>query len=404
MKLKKGFVVFLIVVFAILLLFLAFMIIGNNLLNIKVGEGKDYFEAPYKGENFEYPTVECDFLGLNASAELTKKVDLEEMGEQTAEYTCKKWIFKRTKKVTIKVMDKEPPEITLNGYKETTVYIGRKYNELGAKAEDKMDGDLTEKIVISGEVDSQTIGTYEVKYSATDSSGNEGVEIRTVKVTEKPSPLSCGEAGVIYLTFDDGPNDSYTATILDVLKKYDVKATFFVTNKGSDDLIKREYEEGHAVGLHTASHDYAKIYVSSEAFWEDLNSVADRVKSLTGHAADLTRFPGGVSNTVSKKYHKGIMTQLAQEVEDKGYEYFDWNLDSGDAGELKSSTFDGKVSEEINNVTSALSKSRGNVILMHDIKQTTANAIESIVKYGVDNGYTFKVLDQSVICHQKINN
>ena len=82
------------------------------------------------------------------------------------------------------------------------------------------------------------------------------------------------------------------------------------------------------------------------------------------------------------------MTQLAQEVEGKGFNFVDWNLDSGDAGQLKSPTFDGKVQEEIRNVTSALSKTRGNVILMHDIKQTTANAIEEIVKFGKDNGYT----------------
>ncbi len=98
------------------------------------------------------------------------------------------------------------------------------------------------------------------------------------------------------------------------------------------------------------------------------------------------------------------MTQLAKEVEENGYNFVDWNLDSGDAGQLKSPTFDGKVQEEIKNVTSSLSKSHGNVILMHDIKQTTANAIEEIVKYGLDNGYTFKVLDESVICRQRINN
>lgn len=404
MKLKKGVVVTLIVILVILLLVLGVLVFGGMLLDIKVGNGEEYFEAPYKGENYEYPAVECTFLGLSANAELTKEVDLEQMGEQQAEYTCTKSIFKRTKKVTIKVMDKEPPVITLNGYKETRVYLGKKYKELGAKAEDKMDGDLTDKIVISGEVDSQTLGKYEIKYSAIDSSGNEGVEIRTVSVTEKPSELSCGEAGVIYLTFDDGPNDTYTPMILDVLKKYDVKATFFVTNSGSDELIKREFEEGHAVGLHTASHNYAQIYVSSEAFFADLNSVANRVKTLTGQDAELTRFPGGSSNTVSRKYHSGIMSQLTKEVEDNGYSYFDWNLDSGDAGNLKASTFDGKVQEEINNVTKALRKNGGNVILMHDIKQTTANAIEGIVKYGVDNGFTFKVLDHSVICHQKVNN
>ena len=97
------------------------------------------------------------------------------------------------------------------------------------------------------------------------------------------------------LTFDDGPNNTYTPIILDVLKKYDVKATFFVTNSGKDELIKREYDEGHAIGLHTASHSYEKIYVSTTAFFNDLDLVAARVKRITGMDATLTRFPGGSS-------------------------------------------------------------------------------------------------------------
>ena len=81
----------------------------------------------------------------------------------------------------------------------------------------------------------------------------------------------------------------------------------------------------------------------------------------------LQDFQEDLQNTVSRKYNKGIMTTLAKEVEDKGYNYVDWNKDSGDAGQLKSSTFDEKVKEEIRNVTNTISKNQGNVILMHDI-------------------------------------
>lgn len=400
---KKGFVIFLVIVLVILLMFLGVLIFGGNLLSFKV-LNEDALEAPYLGENYEYPNVECELFGLKANVELTKKIDLNTMGEQEAEYTCKKWIFKKTKKITIKVMDKEPPKLTLNGNSETFVYVGRTYKEQGAKALDNMDGDLTDRIEISGEVDGNTIGAYEIKYSVKDNSGNEGVLVRTVKVTERPSDSSCGEAGVIYLTFDDGPSNDYTADILDVLKKYDVKATFFVTNKASDDLIKREFDEGHVLAVHTGSHDYAKIYASSEAFWNDFNSVVDRIKGITGKEPDLSRFPGGSSNTVSRRYNKGIMTQLTKEVEEKGYNYVDWNVLSGDAEQHKSTTLEGKIEEEIKNVTANLKSNSGNVVLMHDIKLTTSKAIESIVKYGIDHGYKFKVLDQSVNCHQKVNN
>ena len=129
-----------------------------------------------------------------------------------------------------------------------------------------------------------------------------------------------------------------------------------------------------------------------------MNTVGDRVTRITGKKSTLLRFPGGVSNTVSRKYKSGIMTQLAKEVEAQGYAYFDWNISSGDAG----GTTDPNV--EYKNVINSLSKKRGNVILMHDIKKHTSLAIENIVKYGLDNGYTFKVLTNDVVCHQRINN
>ena len=298
--------------------------------------------------------------------------------------------------------DKESPKITLKGSKTTYVTVGNKYNEAGFSASDNCDGDITSDVKVEGSVDTSKTGTYTVSYIVTDSTGNKSVEDRKVIVQNtysKPSSSSgCGEAGVIYLTFDDGPNSNYTPTILNVLKKYNVKATFFVTSAGPDSLIKREYDEGHAIGLHSSSHDYAKIYKSSEAFWADMNVVASRVKRITGVDSKLIRFPGGASNTVSRKYNSGIMSRLANEVLEKGYNYYDWNISSGDAG----GTTDPNV--EYKNVVNSLSKSRGNVILMHDIKKHTMNAIENIVKYGLDNGYQFKVLSSSVNCKQKVNN
>ena len=123
--------------------------------------------------------------------------------------------------------------------------------------------------------------------------------------------------------------------------------------------------------------------------------VSERGSPLT--ARDASSFLKA-SNTVSRKYSTGIMSTLAREVVEKGYNYFDWNLSSGDAGGVKNAT------EEYNNVVKSLSKSRGNVILMHDIKLTTRDAIESIVKYGLDNGYTFDVLNTSIQCKQATNN
>ena len=83
-----------------------------------------------------------------------------------------------------------------------------------------------------------------------------------------------GNGKTIYLTFDDGPGP-YTERLLDILKEHDVKATFFVTHVFSqyENLIKREAKEGHAVAIHSYSHDYSKIYASTDAYWEDFDAM-----------------------------------------------------------------------------------------------------------------------------------
>ncbi|MBQ3413666.1 polysaccharide deacetylase [Candidatus Saccharibacteria bacterium] len=205
--------------------------------------------------------------------------------------------------------------------------------------------------------------------------------------------------GVIYLTFDDGPGP-YTAELLDVLKQYGVKATFFVTGAGDDALIAREYKEGHAVGLHTFSHNYAYIYSGVDNFLADLAQVGERVKNITGSESKLMRFPGGSSNTVSRRYdgRTRIMSKLAAEVEAQGYAYFDWNVDSGDAGGAK--TTDAVVAR----VTSGL-KEGPNVVLQHDVKDFSVAAVEDIIKYGLSNGFLFAALDTgSFNAHHGINN
>lgn len=298
--------------------------------------------------------------------------------------------------------DDTPPVITLTGGNTVYTTLNTSYDELGYTATDTCDGDITSKVTITGDVDTSKLGTYQKTYTVKDSFGNETSVTRTVIVRNRTSSTSTtcgGEPGVIYLTFDDGPNAYYTPVILDVLKKYNVKATFFVTMAGPDSLIKREYDEGHAIGLHTATHSYPVVYASVDSYFNDLNQVSDRVYRITGVRSKIIRFPGGSSNTVSKKYSPGIMSTLVTEVQNRGYQYFDWNISSGDAGE----TTDPVV--EANNVIRNLSRKCGNIVLMHDIKKHTSIAIESIVKYGVENGYRFDVLTvDTKPSHQKVNN
>jgi peptidoglycan/xylan/chitin deacetylase (PgdA/CDA1 family) len=217
--------------------------------------------------------------------------------------------------------------------------------------------------------------------------------------TQPTTPVPVEQSyGKIFLTFDDGPSNSTTGRLLDILKKYNVKATFFVTGNGSDDLIKREYAEGHSIGLHTYSHSYKTVYASEEAFFNDLNKVDQRVYNAIGIHTKITRFPGGASNTVSK-FNPGIMTRLAKQLKDKGYKYWDWNISSGDAGDTKDPD---KIFE---NVTSQVSRDKRNIVLMHDIHEYTVNTIERIIIWAKENNYEFCRIEENMDpVHHRIAN
>ncbi len=306
--------------------------------------------------------------------------------------------------------DKIPPVIKIPYIKEV-ILVGSEYKDKGYSATDNCDGDLTSKIVISGHVDTTKPGTYYQTYTVEDKAGNKVTKTKTITVakTKKekniisdnlPQRIDDQKPGVIYLTFDDGPSDSgSTKAILDTLKKYNVKATFFVTSKGPDSLIKRAYTEGHTIGLHTASHNYAKIYASDDAYFNDLKRVSDRVERITGVKSKYIRFPGGSSNTISRKYSRGIMSRLVKKVHEQGYEFYDWNISSGDAGETTSSE------QVYRNVIRNLSKNRSNMVLFHDIKSFTAKALPKIIQYGLDHNYEFKAIDDNAPkVHHGVNN
>lgn len=362
---------------------------GNE--NVTVCPNAEYQEEGYKAID-------------NYDGDITDKVKITKEENQIT-YSVKDTSGNITKITrTITKEDKTLPEITLKGNSTETIYLGNTWKEPGYTASDNCDNDITNSVVTSGTVNSNKLGTYKITYTVKDLSGNQTIATRTVKVISKPSNQGSqitpsNQKGIIYLTFDDGPNEGTTNVILDILKEEGVPATFFVTNKGPDYLIKREYDEGHTVGLHTASHNYATVYKSADSYYNDLKQVQDRVKRITGYESKIIRFPGGSSNTVSKKYSSGIMTFLTKDVVNKGYRYYDWNISSGDAGETTS------ASGVYNNVIRSLSKNKANMILMHDIKPYTRDALRNIIKYGKNNGYTFAKITMStpMITHH-VNN
>lgn len=295
------------------------------------------------------------------------------------------------------------PQITLNGDASVTITAGEKFRDPGATAQDNCDGDLTDRISVSGKVDIYRAGTYTLTYTVRDSYGNTASAQRTVRVKPKPQPKPQPDQPVpgdkvIYLTFDDGPG-KYTRQLLEVLAKYNVKATFFVVNTKYVDIIKEIADQGHTIGIHTLTHDYKKIYASEEAYFEDLHKMEEIIAEKTGIRTTLIRFPGGSSNTVSKKYNLGIMSRLTQAVLDQGYQYFDWNVNSNDAGGSKT------TEEVLSNVIAGIKKHKVSVVLQHDIKEYSVAAVEQIIVWGLENGYTFLPLNAgSPGAHHNVNN
>lgn len=112
--------------------------------------------------------------------------------------------------------------------------------------------------------------------------------------------------GVIYLTFDDGPSQDITPNVLDILAEKNVKATFFVIHysDSNSSLVKREAKDGHTVALHGYTHTYSDVYSSADACLENFRKIQNQVYQTIGTKPNIIRFPGGSSNTISRKYCK----------------------------------------------------------------------------------------------------
>jgi peptidoglycan/xylan/chitin deacetylase (PgdA/CDA1 family) len=237
------------------------------------------------------------------------------------------------------------------------------------------------------------MGINAITYSVRDAFGNVTTKSRTVYVYEKQAvsaPINPGNK-VVYLTFDDGPS-RYTSSLLEILDKYGVKATFFVTTQfpSYQYMIGETYRRGHTIALHTNTHNYASVYASEEAYYRDLFAIRDVVIAQTGgFSPSIVRFPGGTSNTVSRKYCKGIMSTLVGSISYFGYQYCDWNVSSGDAGGAKT------VSAVYNNVISGIRKHSVSVVLQHDITSHSVEAVDEIIFWGLMNGYTFLPMNES---------
>lgn len=195
----------------------------------------------------------------------------------------------------------------------------------------------------------------------------------------------------IYLTFDDGPSEN-TIKLLDILKMYNVKASFFVTNQhpGFADNLKKIVSEGHTIGAHTYSHNYS-IYRSKETYFEDLYKIQCVIRKETNKFTNLIRFPGGSINSNNSKLH---MKEFVEEIQDMGYIYYDWNVSSGDGADINSE-------KTLSNIILGISKKKQKyIVLMHDTKFNTVSIVEPLINYLNTNGFTILNLkEDSYVCH-----
>lgn len=343
-----------------------------------------------KGINFTDPgytaTDECDG-DLTASVTVDGTVDGNTYGTYTLTYrvTDSSGNVGVTTR-TVRIADLNAPIISLRGETSTYIKVGTPYTDPGFTASDNMDGDLTAKVSVTGGVDTSKMGINTITYQVTDSFGNTTTVNRSVYVYQKQmiaNPINPGNK-VVYLTFDDGPS-RHTARLLDILDKYGVKATFFVTNQFPtyQHMIGETHRRGHTIALHTLTHRYNVLYASEAAYYNDLEAIKNIVVNQTGVVPTIVRFPGGTSNTVSRNYCKGIMSNLIKSISYHGFLYCDWNVSSGDAGGAKT------ISAIANNVINGIKKKNVSIVLQHDITSNSVEAVEQILFWGIQNGYTF---------------
>ena len=390
-----------VIIFVVDIALLLIFIFSRWKVTIELNGGEE-ITAPY-GQEYVDPGATAHITGKDIGIfdrdikvkTNAKQVDTDNYGTYTVTYRAGTLFHhaKATRQVT--VVQDDAPTIVLNDV-NTEIDAGDVWTD-SYQAYDDHDGDLTAQVKVTGTVDVSIAGLYTLTYSVTDSSGNTVTAERSVRVTGVAEPVTGPK--VVFLTFDDGPWDD-TDRLLDILAKHDVKVTFFVTANHPEylDCINREAEEGHTVAVHTYSHNFDEVYASSDAYWADFERMNDIIEERTGYRSRIFRFPGGVSNTISS-FNPGIMTRLSEEAHERGLEYFDWNVDCGDGGGLND------PDAVYENIISGIQNNDVSVVLCHDTHGTTVDAIDRVLTWGEENGYSFLPLAKGMtVCHHSIAN
>lgn len=251
----------------------------------------------------------------------------------------------------------------------------KEYQAYLEEKEGKEDGEKeSSQIIYAAEIEDEAV-MAEVSEEPEESKESE--ELTPEELLEQST-----EKKKVYLTFDDGPSQ-YSDELLDILKKYDVKATFFVigrTDEKSKKIYKRIVEEGHTLAMHSYTHKYDQIYKSLDSFKKDVEKLSEFLYKTTGVRPKYYRFPGGSSNQVSKVSIKKCISYLNQ----KGITYYDWNVVNGDA---TGKNYTAK--QMVANVMEGVYKNNNSTVLMHDTvsRDTTVKSLPTLIKRLKKEGY-----------------
>lgn len=203
---------------------------------------------------------------------------------------------------------------------------------------------------------------------------------------------------ILYLTFDDGPHSKNTVKVLDILKKHNIKATFFLVGdcaKQCPKIVKRMYNEGHVIASHSMTHDFYRLYKTVEDFEKDLKKWEETIEAIIGKApeAHIFRFPGGSSTP----YQYGPAKDIIKALEKQNYYIYDWTAANGDKWRD-----DMKPEEKFEDYLKRLllgtvhycdNKKNPCIILMHDSVNETVDMLDWALTKLEDEGYTFDTLD-----------
>ena len=193
---------------------------------------------------------------------------------------------------------------------------------------------------------------------------------------------------VMYLTFDDGPSKNVTPQVLDILKKYNVKATFFIIAKNAEqnpDLLKRISQEGHAIASHSYSHDFDILYADTESFREEIRAARESLVNIVGEEnfTDIFRFPGGAFREQRAEFKEVLI--------EENVPFVNWNCLTGDA-ETRNPIPADLIEKAKKTAETAGSDSL--ILLMHDAgaKQAAADALPGIIEHFQKEGFRFDTL------------